>query len=471
MSSFTLLILFVCIIAILFLAINFIFAPHNPKNWIGKSIINWDKLSNSGNALKILIPSNIWKNMSGWTNYSGMVTIQNIYESLIGNRGSKSVIHSTKQSSIIVKEQRVNGSCIRYINRKYNLMLKCTLVGFERSYQIKIPSNSISLIRNLSTLKSKLDPSYVTGFTDGEGSFILTIIKDNKYKTGWRVACRFVISLHKKDLILLNKIKDFFNTGNVFYAGKDASQYRVESLKGLEIIINHFDKYPLKTKKQIDYILFKLAYNLIKNKNHTTKDGLLKLVALKAGMNKGLNNELLIAFPNIVPILTPEISSLRAPYNPIFPPPPPKRGKNGIKLNKNIEAFWLTGFTDAEGCFSVVVFKNKTSKCGESVKLSFILTQSIRDEYLIKSLIDYLGCGYTSLDDRGTIDFKVSNFSSIRDIIIPFFNKYCLNGNKFLDFADFSKVVSLMENKKHLTQEGLDEIKKIRDKMNTNRKQ
>ena len=73
--------------------------------------------------------------------------------------------------------------------------------------------------------------------------------------------------------------------------------------------------------------------------------------------------------------------------------------------------------------------------------------------------------------DRGTIDFKVSNFSSIKDIIIPFFNKYCLYGNKFLDFADFSKVVSLMENKKHLTQEGLDEIKKIRDKMNTNRKQ
>jgi hypothetical protein len=57
-------------------------------------------------------------------------------------------------------------------------------VGFEISYQIKNPSNSINLIRNLSTLVSKLDPSYVTGFTDGEGSFILTIIKDNKYKTG-----------------------------------------------------------------------------------------------------------------------------------------------------------------------------------------------------------------------------------------------------------------------------------------------
>jgi len=53
-------------------------------------------------------------------------------------------------------------------------------------------------------------------------------------------------------------------------------------------------------------------------------------------------------------------------------------------------------------------------------QLSFILTQSIRDESLIKSLIEYLGCGYTSLDSRGTIDFKVAKFSSIKDIIIPF---------------------------------------------------
>jgi hypothetical protein len=57
-------------------------------------------------------------------------------------------------------------------------------VGFERSYPVKIPSNPLILTRNFSTLESKLDPSYVTGFTDGEGSFILTIIKDNKYKSG-----------------------------------------------------------------------------------------------------------------------------------------------------------------------------------------------------------------------------------------------------------------------------------------------
>ena len=135
-----------------------------PK-WSGKSLMGI-KLPNSGKVLELQVPSNHWKIICGWANHSCMVTSLKASEKNVGNRGSKSIICE----SIAVKEQRVNGSCIRYINKKYNLMLRCTLVVFERSYQIKIPSNSINSIRNLSTLNSKLDPSYVTGFTDGEGS-------------------------------------------------------------------------------------------------------------------------------------------------------------------------------------------------------------------------------------------------------------------------------------------------------------
>ena len=78
MTSTTFFFVFIPILAVILLAVNLLFAPHNPKIWNGKSIINWDKLSNSGDALKILIPSHIWKYMSGWSNYSGKVTSQNM---------------------------------------------------------------------------------------------------------------------------------------------------------------------------------------------------------------------------------------------------------------------------------------------------------------------------------------------------------------------------------------------------------
>lgn len=55
-------------------------------------------------------------------------------------------------------------------------------------------------------------------------------------------------------------------------------------------------------------------------------------------------------------------------------------------------------------------------------------------------LIEYLGCGYTTLENRGTIDFKVTKISDIRDVIVPFFNKYPLKGVKSKDFSDFCKV-------------------------------
>ena len=67
-----------------------------------------------------------------------MVISRKASEKNVGNRGSKSVIF--KSINFIVKEQRVNGSC--FINKNF-MKLRCTLMGNERSYQVKIPSNQI----------------------------------------------------------------------------------------------------------------------------------------------------------------------------------------------------------------------------------------------------------------------------------------------------------------------------------------
>jgi hypothetical protein len=49
-----------------------------------------NKLSNSGDTLKLLVPNYIRKIISGWTNYSGTVISQKISEKIMGYRGSKS---------------------------------------------------------------------------------------------------------------------------------------------------------------------------------------------------------------------------------------------------------------------------------------------------------------------------------------------------------------------------------------------
>jgi hypothetical protein len=64
-------------------------------------------------------------------------------ENEMGYRGSKSVyIKDT------VKEQRVDGSCC--IKSKL-MLLRCTLMGGESRYPVKIPSNQINILKYYSS--------------------------------------------------------------------------------------------------------------------------------------------------------------------------------------------------------------------------------------------------------------------------------------------------------------------------------
>lgn len=57
-----------------------------------------------------------------------------------------------------------------------------------------------------------------------------------------------------KDSALLQSIQAFFGVGNINVQKSNGKiAYSVTSFKDLAVIINHFDKYPLITKKRTDY--------------------------------------------------------------------------------------------------------------------------------------------------------------------------------------------------------------------------
>jgi hypothetical protein len=91
--------------------------------------------------------------------------------------------------------------------------------------------------------------------------------------------------LHVKDRALLETIQNLFGVGNIYSATKSLSQYQVNSINDIKVIINHFDKYKLITNKRADFMLFKEIYNLILNKEHLTTDGLHKIVAIRSSIN------------------------------------------------------------------------------------------------------------------------------------------------------------------------------------------
>lgn len=63
----------------------------------------------------------------------------------------------------------------------------------------------------------------------------------------------------------------------------------------------------------------------------------------------------------------------------------------------------------------------------------------------------------------------VTNFSDIKQKIIPFIEKYPLEGSKKLDFKDFCEIAEIVKSKDHLTASGLEKIRLIKARMNKGR--
>jgi hypothetical protein len=119
--------------------------------------------------------------------------------------------------------------------------------------------------------------------------------------------------LHVKDRGILEQIKSYFGVGYITVHGSNTNQCRVKSIKDLEVIINHFEKYPLTSQKLGDYILFKMVFDLIKSKEHLTIEGLKKIVGIRASVNTGVNDNLKEAFPKAIPMVRPLVVNKTVP--------------------------------------------------------------------------------------------------------------------------------------------------------------
>jgi hypothetical protein len=67
------------------------------------------------------------------------------------------------------------------------------------------------------------------------------------------------------------------------------------------------------------------------------------------------------------------------------------------------------------------------------------------------------------------VDFQILKFKALTDKVIPLFQRVPLQGVKSRDFTDFNKAVEIMKTKKHLTNEGLDLLHKLKVGMNRGR--
>ena len=131
-----------------------------------------------------------------------------------------------------------------------------------------------------------------------------------------------------------------------------------------------------------------------------------------------------------------------------------------------LEAQWVVGFVDGEGCFFVGINPHPEMASGFQVLPEFTVVQHHRDIQLLHALKQFFGCGVVRSNHGERMAYRVRSLDHLNQQIIPFFEKHPLKSKKRVDFAKFRKILQLMTKKEHLESEGIEKIRAIAKMMN-----
>ena len=149
-------------------------------------------------------------------------------------------------------------------------------------------ANTISLINH--PVSVTLQDGWISGFTDAEGCFNVSITSNPRYTLGQVINMRYL--LDQKDSAILHTIQNQFGFGKVTLRSETKGVYRYTAtgIKSMKNIINYFEVFPLLTKKAISFNKWLAIYIMVWDKLHLTQDGLSKVKTIKKQIN--LNNSI-----------------------------------------------------------------------------------------------------------------------------------------------------------------------------------
>lgn len=324
--------------------------------------------------------------------------------------------------------------------RLFNYIHTCNYYNLEKNWDFRLGSNKKDGV---------FTPWYVTGICDGEGSFQITIqdIKGKGY-TGYKPFLEFKVTQKEDSSGMLYELKRYFNCGRISIDNRKTQtmKFVVTSNNDLaDKIIPHFDMYPLKTSKVLNYLNFKSAVLFMKDKQHYNLKGIEWLKEIKSKMNKARSF----------------------------------KDKFDFCWSKDIilTSEWIQGFIDGEGSFQSEISISKSNNLKVLINFSLQIKQNNHDVAVLNAIKEFFDSGYLkpkynirSLDDsenciRNTTALWIRN----TEIICKFFDKYPLYTIKKLDYLDWKRLINLKSQNAHLNNKGLYLMKDIKNNMNANR--
>jgi len=150
-----------------------------------------------------------------------------------------------------------------------------------------------------------------------------------------------------------------------------------------------------------------------------------------------------------------------------------------LKESSLSEDGWLSGFIDSDGSFSVqhTKLENNAKKRKISCRLRIeqrMLDPITNDNYLkvLTDISNFLNCSLLTRKQKSTGNEYYTLTASSKlslEIIVNYLDKYPLFSSKYLDYNDWKKIVLLIFENKHYTEEGINKTNIVKNSMNRQR--
>ena len=287
---------------------------------------------------------------------------------------------------------------------------------------------------------------WLRGLIDGEGCFY---IKKNSARENSPFTFFFLINLHIDDKAALDYVQTRLNIGKVgVIKDGNMSSLSVVKKEEIKVLIDILSKIPLNTTKRLNFEDWKQAYELYFGVDNISDRGetiLEKIDKIKKGMNT-------------------------------------KRHYETPKFDFHITKYWLLGFIEGEGSFSI-------SK--ERLQQIFFLGQVSSERPLLEKISEYLesyiesSISYSTnnksifaiYDKPGNALRTRKPFSSLHcanqeyllKVLVPLLDTLTWQTKKYMDFKDWSAILEIKAAGLHLSPQGKELVQKVISQMNNYR--
>ena len=313
------------------------------------------------------------------------------------------------------------------------------------------------------THSSTLDPSFFTGFVQGNGCFHIGLHADKKAKRQITIKPTFYVTQpntpDKKISPILRLSRDLLQTGYYVEDKKtNCTSLCVNTLKQLKNhVLPHFDKYHLSSRKKELYLLFESIVNKMVKKEHHTEKGFIELLKAVLPLADNQYGKMILHHPVMLDPSsltrndtdTKSFSfTLKRVQTPVSDNPALGVVKQRVVMEcDTVNGSFISGLFQGDGSFgfSFRTRKNKDHKKRGKVSPFFTIGQSQASKDLLEDVQRFFKCGKIYQVSDNYYRWMVSDYHSLKNNICNHFKNHPLldeKGERFRAFEECLQILS-----------------------------